>query len=201
MQVLSAIAFLSAAATVSAQCQAPISWPLPWSWPTQHTHQEIEWGAADGVYQNKMVNYNFDNLQLRYDMNYLSGPKKIGTVLNFTSLRLNDTLYMYTWETVLSKTPSCVALSMGFGMMIPGWFLGGNQSGLVWNARKSDSFDSGYHRTVLSETDAGQGGAQDDEVFTYYYTYENSTDPGLTNGSPFLMHAPSPAGMVVNECA
>ena len=106
---------------------------------------------------------------------------------------------MYTWATVLSSTPQCVALDMGFGMMRPNWFLDANQSGLVWNAKKSDSFDIGYHRTVMTVKDAGQGGPADDEVFTYYYAFENSTDPALSNGTPFLMHAPSPAGMVVNE--
>jgi hypothetical protein len=106
---------------------------------------------------------------------------------------------MYTWATVLSSTPQCVALDMGFGMMRPDWFIDANQSGLVWNAKKSDSFDIGYHRTVMTVKDAGQGGPADDEVFTYFFSYENNTDPAFSNGTPFLMHAPSPAGMVVNE--
>jgi hypothetical protein len=55
---------------------------------------------------------------------------------------------------------------MGFGMMRPNWYMDANQSGLVWNAKKSDSFDAGYHRTVMSVKDAGQGGPADDEVFT-----------------------------------
>lgn len=84
--------------------------------------------------------------------------------------------------------------------MKPDWFsTDSNQSGLVWNARKSDYYDAGYHRTIMTVKDAGQGGPQDDEVFTYYSLYENNTDPAYANGTPFLMHAPSPMGMVVNE--
>lgn len=109
------------------------------------------------------MNYNYDYSQLRYDMTYLSGEKKISTILNFTSLWLNNSLYMYTWETVLSKTPQCIQLDMGFGMMRPDWFSDANQSGLVWNAKKSDSFDTGYHRTVMTVKAAGQGGPEDDE--------------------------------------
>ncbi len=67
------------------------------------------------------MHYNYDFAQLRYDMVYLDGPKKITTLLNFTSLWLNDTLYMYTWATPLSTAPQCVALDMGFGMMRPDW--------------------------------------------------------------------------------
>jgi hypothetical protein len=54
-----------------------------------------------------------------------------------------------------------------------------------------------HTHTLLSRratvTDAGQG---TDLPFTYYSLSENITD---TDGTPFLMHAPSPYGMVVNE--
>jgi hypothetical protein len=99
-------------------------------------------------------------------MTFLEGQKRIDTILNFTSLWLNDTLYMYTWQTALSSAPQCVALNMGFGMMKPDWFYDANQSGLVWNAKKSNDLDRAYHRTVMSVKDAGQGGPEDDEVFT-----------------------------------
>lgn len=84
-------------------------------------------------------------------------------------------------------------------MMRPDWFQSGNQSGLVWQSKKSDFFDSDYHRVIMTVKDAGQGTASDDEVFTYYSYFENGTTPGTANGQPFLMHAPSPTGMVVNE--
>ena len=38
------------------------------------------------------MHYDFTNRHLRYDMVYLDGPKKLSTILNFTSLWLNDTL-------------------------------------------------------------------------------------------------------------
>jgi len=169
-------------------------------WPLSHKHREVEFDAAAGIYQNKVVNYNFPGRQLRYDITYLSGEKKLGTILNFTSFWLNDTLNMYTWETVLSKSPQCVSLDMGFGLMKPDWFItDANQSGLVWHSKKSDFYDPMYHRVLMSVKDAGQGGPADDEVFTYYSYFNNETDVGSENGMPFLMHAPSPNGMVVNE--
>lgn len=155
-----------------------------------------------------------------YPRAHLSGEKKIQTNLNFTSLWLNDTLYMFTWESVLSSTPSCVQLDMGFGMvsvlasephtirklscpplpftthsithpgrqMKPDWFsTDSNQSGLVWNAKKSDFYDTNYHRTIMTVKDAGQGGPYDDEVFTYYSYFNNETGVDNANGAPFLM--------------
>ena len=54
--------------------------------------------------------YDFTNRALRYDVTYLSGPLvPFTTLMNFTSLCLNDTLYMITWEAYLDKTPNCVA--------------------------------------------------------------------------------------------
>jgi hypothetical protein len=84
-------------------------------------------------------------------------------------------------------------------MMRPDWFQPGNQSGLVWQAKKTDFFDPDYHRVLMTVLDAGQGTPAQDEVFTYYSYYENNTQPGCENGAPFLMHAPSPPFMVVNE--
>lgn len=62
--------------------------------------------------------------------------------------------------------------------MRPNWFVDGNQSGLVWNSKKSDFFDNAYHRTIMTVKSAGQGGPADDEVFTYYSYYENGTTQG-----------------------
>jgi hypothetical protein len=84
-------------------------------------------------------------------------------------------------------------------MMRPDWFQDGNQSGLVWQAKKSDFYDPDYHRVLMTVKDAGQGTPADDEVFTYYSYFDNGKEPGTENGAPFLMHAPSPSGMVVNE--
>ena len=106
--------------------------------------------------------------------------------MNFTSLWLNDTLYMIQWEAYLDKTPNCVALSMGFGLMKPDWFSGGQQYGIFWPAKKTDGADPAYHATLVTVTDAGQGV---DLPFSYYSLSENNTD---TDGAPFLMHAPSP---------
>ena len=141
------------------------------------------------------MNYNYPARQLRYDMTYLSGQKKINTILNFTSLWLNDTLFMYTWATAISSTPQCVALDMGFGMMRPDWFVDANQSGLVWNAKKSDSFDAGYHRTVMSVKDAGQGGPADDEVFTCALGWTREESKGARALRELTRHplAPIPA--------
>lgn len=80
--------------SAASQCQAPVSWPLPWVWPSAHHHVEIEYDTVAKGYQHKDVRYNYDFKQLRYDMNYLNGEKKITTILNFTSLWLNDTLYV-----------------------------------------------------------------------------------------------------------
>lgn len=184
---------------VASQCQAPVYWPMPTSWPVQHYHEEIEYAGSGQTYGYKRVHYDFVNSALRYDMTYLSGPQvPLITVLNMTSLWINTTLSIYTWAVTLDSTPNCVQLQMGFGIMYPDWFsAGANQSGLVWNAKKSDSFDVGYHRTLMSVKDAGQGTPIDDEVFTYY-SYADSEN-FTENGAPFLMHAPSPAGMVVNE--
>jgi hypothetical protein len=138
---------------------------------------------------------DFVNRALRYDVTYISGPlQPFTTLMNFTSLWLNDTLYMITWEAYLDKTPNCVALSMGFGLMKPDWFSHGDQYGIFWPAKKTDGADPAYHATLATVTDAGQGV---DLPFTYYSLSENITD---TDGTPFLMHAPSPYGMVVNEC-
>ena len=76
----------------------------------------------------------------------------------------------------------------------PNWFSAAAlQYGIVWNAKKTDGTDPGYHANLMSVTDAGQG---EDLPFTYYSLSENNT---ATDGTPFLMHAPSPQGMVVNE--
>ena len=82
---------------------------------------------------------------------------------------------------------------MGFGLMKPDWFAGGVQYGIFWPAKKTDGSDPAYHATLATVTDAGQGV---DLPFTYYSLSENNT---ATDGTPFLMHAPSPSGMVVNE--
>lgn len=184
---------------VDAQCASPYRWPVPNRWPAEHTHREVMYSAK--LYQKKMVYYSYPTRQLRYDATYLGGKISLGSVLNMTSMWLNDTLYIYTFETGAGRAlpPNCIALQMGFGMMRPDWFQDGNQSGLVWQAKKSDFFDEDYHRVLMTVKDAGQGGPADDEVFTYYSWYENNTQPGSENGAPFLMHAPSPPGMVVNE--
>jgi len=51
----------------------------------------------------------------------------------------------------------------------------------------------------MGTMDAGQGL---DLPFTYYSAFNNATnvsDANFANGAPWLMHAPSPEGMVVNE--
>jgi hypothetical protein len=53
---------------------------------------QVEYDTTAGGYQNKEVHFDFTNRHLRYDMVYLDGPKKLSTILNFTSLWLNDTL-------------------------------------------------------------------------------------------------------------
>ena len=73
-------------------------------------------------------------------------------------------------------------------MMTPTWFMDNNASifGSVYATHRSNSADDTYTSVVLTRKDgAGQG------YFDYYST--NST------GAPFNMHAPSPAGFVVNE--
>jgi hypothetical protein len=77
--------------------------------------------------------------------------------------------------------------------MKPDWFSHGVQYGILWPAKKTDGTDPGYHAALATVTDAGQG---TDLPFTYYSLAENNT---ATDGTPFLMHAPSPSGMVVNE--
>ena len=105
---------------------------------------------------------------------------------------------MYTYETPLDKTPMCIELQMGFGMMRPDWFQQATQVGIVWNTKRSDSFHSDYYPSLMGTIDAGQGL---DLPFTYYSAFNNGTsdDPNFANGAPWLMHAPSPSGMVVNE--
>ena len=78
---------------------------------------------------------------------------------------------------------------------MPDWFIrGATQLAVAWNSKKSDALDMAYHRTMMAQKDAGQ-----DEPFTYYSWFANGTTPDTVNGAPFLMHAPSPNGMVVNE--
>lgn len=112
-----------AALAACAAGAAAQSVPVPDTWPLQHTHQEVMFTPSAGTVHNKQVAYDFTNLALRYDIVYESGPQvPLVTLLNFTSLWLNDTLYMYTWEVPLDPLPSCVALNMGFGLMTPYWF-------------------------------------------------------------------------------
>ena len=101
---------LSCAALASAQPP----WPTPLPWPVQHTHREVQYTPGSQNFANKQVAYDFPNRALRYDITYLSGPlTPFVTLMNFTSLWLNDTLYMITYEAYLDKTPQCIALSMG----------------------------------------------------------------------------------------
>jgi len=72
--------------------------------------------------------------------------------------------------------------------MKPDWFsTDSNQSGLVWQSKKSDFFDTDYHRVIMTVKDAGQGGPADDEVFTYYSYFNNETGVDNVNGAPFMM--------------
>lgn len=65
----------------------------------------------------------------------MSGPTiPLVTLLNFTSLWLNTTLYMYTYAVPLDSVPSCVALDMGFGIMYPDWFKVGANGEQPWAA-------------------------------------------------------------------
>ena len=118
------------------------------------------------------------NLHYRADIVLLSG---LG-FKNSSSYWLGDSLYIYTFD-----IDNCVRLDLGFGMMQPDWFItGASVFGSVYSTQRSDSADNAYHSTVLSRKDgAGQG------YFDYYS--RNST------GAAFTMHAPSPAGFVVNE--
>lgn len=222
--------------------------PPPAAWPVQHVHDEVQYTPSEQVWSAKHVNYDYPNRALRYDITYIAGPQiPLVTLLNFTSLWLNDTLFsawrvwcvgvmvvflltpsphstlapVYTYATPLDNSPSCIALSMGFGacnyctagcelgahnthplphhppsgLMRPDWFItDAVQLAIAWVGKKSDALDQTYHRTMMSQKDAGQ-----DEPFTYYAWFENSTVAGTANGSPYLMHAPSPSGMVVNE--
>lgn len=151
------------------------------------------------MWANKDVHYDYTNLAMRYDITYLDGPQvPFITLLNFTSLWLGDNLYMITWATPLDNTPFCIELQMGFGLMRPSWFQQETQLGIVWNTKRSDSFHDGYYPSLMGTIDAGQGL---DLPFTYYSAFNNATsdDPNFMNGAPWLMHAPSPSGMVVNE--
>jgi hypothetical protein len=84
--------------------------------------------------------------------------------------------------------------------MKPNWFnIGSNQTGVIFNTKRSDPYNNGYYPSVLSVTDAGQGL---DQPFSYYYAFNNKTnvtDANYAMFAPWLMHAPSPAGMVLNE--
>ena len=69
----------------------------------------------------------------------------------------------------------------------------------MWNTKRSDSFHNAYYPALMGTMDAGQGL---DLPFTYYSAFNNETDvadPNFANGAPWLMHAPSPEGMVLNE--
>ena len=157
--------------------------------------------TANHPCRNKAVHYDFLNRNLRYDINYLGGPQiPFFTLLNFSSYWLQDSLYMITYETPGDNTPVCIQLNLGFGMMKPNWFnIDSNQTGVIFNTKRSDSYMIGYWPSVMSVTDAGQGL---DQPFSYYYAFNNNTnvsDPNYAMLAPWVMHAPSPAGMVLNE--
>ena len=90
--------------------------------------------------------------------------------------------------TFVGDLPTCTQLDMGFGMMVPDWFLFGAttmEPGL-WQTRQYNKSDAWYYRTVWTRKSAMPSG---------YFNYFSFND----TGAPFRMNAPSPAGEVVNE--
>jgi hypothetical protein len=84
-------------------------------------------------------------------------------------------------------------LNLGFGMMIPGWFLGGTQNGTVWFAKHapfSSEVPLGFYSNTLWTQSPVEGQGNFD-----YFSILNGTYAGL--GHHFS--APSPLGLVINE--
>lgn len=133
-----------------------------------------------GLIQQKPVYYDFPNLRYRADLFLLDGIY----FKNFSSIWLNTTLYMITYD-----IDSCVSLDMGFGMMRPNWFIeNATFVDTLWLAKKSDATDNTFHFTAHNTKPSPDGD------FNYMYSLENAT-----LGEPFSMFAPSPTGLVVNE--
>ena len=123
---------------------------------------------------------DYDNLHYRADGFLLND---VLAIKNLSSYWLQQSLFIYTFD-----INSCVQLDLGFGMMRPTWFMdnGATIFGEVYATQRSDSAHNVYRPVTLTRKDgAGQG---------YFDYYSNNQ-----TGAPFNMHAPSPAGFVVNE--
>ena len=157
----------------------------PVAWGPVHSHTEIQFSLnAPGYVQRKEFSYDFPQLSLRVDGSYLSGPAEY-ELFNITSWWINSTLTMLTF---IGDLPTCTQLDMGFGMMVPDWFLFGAttmEPGL-WLTRQYNKSDAWYYRNVWTRKSAMPDG---------YFNYFSFND----TGAPFRMNAPSPAGEVVNE--
>lgn len=184
-----AVAAAGAVAVVVAQ------YPYPTVWPAQHTHQEIMYvpGLDSGSY--KPVYYDFTNSKYRADLQVL--PQYAWNPLaptNQSSYWLNDDLFIYQ---SIGAAPTCVHLNLGFGMMIPSWFLGGTQNGTWWHVKKYQwsSGDNGMYVNTLSTQSIvdGQG------TFDYHSIVNASISSSDPVGAPHHFTAPSPLGLVVNE--
>ena len=130
--------------------------------------------------------YDFTNMRLRVDSQYVSGPQ-IGP-MNFTSFWLGDELYMITYD----GNGSCQHINMGFGMMRNDWMIYGDQQNTTYLGKKSDQKDDGLHNCLWTRTCATApacGGTDPNGFFNYFSQIGDPITDAV--GVPFRLESPS----------
>lgn len=188
--VLASVSLAAVMVPLSSSVKDLAGLPLPTAWPDQHTHEENMYVTVEGLVYTKPVYYDFTNRHLRVDIFLTEIPHLNPS--NQSSYWLGDDLYIYNYAPI----KNCVHLNMGFGMMRPNWFQGGQQKDTVWFAKKhlnSDGDGGLYHNTLWTQSPVeGQGNFD-------FFSYVNNTKFGAKAGDSHHFSAPSPLGLVVNE--
>ena len=164
--------------------------PIPW--PAQHTHLEYQFAPTYRTIHQKPIWFDYVNLHYRADLYQVGGEPSIFVPANQSSLWLNDTLYMV----VNGPIRTCVSLDMGFAMMRPDWFIGENATimGDIWLAHRYNLTDPGvptnpfdYEQCTWTRKPA----PAEPPYFDYFSL--------SATGGGYMMEAPSPLGLVINE--
>ena len=154
----------------------------PRAWPSTHIALQRQYNIINDEEFVKPWYYDFPHRRLRTDIHLVQKKGAVapaGGISNFSSYWIDDTLSMYDFV-----GGNCTKLEMGFGMMMPNWFLsGGTPMPNVFLTQRSVATSNGtsaFHNCSWTRKSG----------FDYF------ADEA---GAAFRLAAGSPAGYVIND--